>query len=338
MPASSAPPDNRFPALSTGSATADDPEASLSGPRVRRRGRDRHREDDRRFRPGSATGASARTSRTGSSPRNATAEQGIGEHSDRIGRVPDALREAGEYALHTVRKWADPRERELRKRRRVRRRSLRWSAASGMTVLGTAGLVAISAPVWTVIVVGGGTVALVTGAAVSTCRYLELRRNPLPPAAFVPRRLPAVRSAARAPIARLIRAERAMYALGRHIAGGGRLPPDDLADTLATADSGAAALHALAGDVAAIEQAVGVVAGSHCGPQLSRQLEGIVERLESGVGEYEQLVSAAGRILTAPQATDTPADEFDWAMLTLREAADRLDGWAQALTDLADRR
>ncbi len=33
----------------------------------------------------------------------------------------------------------------------------------------------------------------------------------------------------------------------------------------------------------------------------------------------------------------TPADEFGWAMLTLREAADRLDGWAQALTDLADR-
>ncbi|AHH20192.1 hypothetical protein NONO_c54120 [Nocardia nova SH22a] len=290
-----------------------------------------------RTRSGAAAGASARGSRTGSSPRNTAAERGIGDDRDRLARMPDALREAGEFALHTVRKWADPRERELRKRRRVRRRSLRWSAASGMTVLGTAGLVAISAPVWAVVVVGGGTVALVTGAAVSTRRYLELRRNPLPPAAFVPRRLPAVRSAARAPVARLVRAERAMYALGRHIADGGRLPADDLTDTLATADSGAAALHALAGDIAAMEQAVGVVADSRCAPQLSRQLDAMVERLESGVGEYEQLVSAAGRILAAPPATGAPADEFGWAMLTLREAADRLDGWAQALTDLADR-
>ncbi|MEV5648978.1 hypothetical protein AB0L57_12070 [Nocardia sp. NPDC052254] len=318
------------------SDATDDSETSPSRRRGLRGGRSRRR-DDGRARSDSATGTSNRRSRTGSARRDAEAEKGIGEQADRIGRVPDALREAGELALHTVRKWADPRERELRRRRRVRRRSLRWSAASGMTVLGTAGLVAISAPVWAVVVVGGGTVALVTGAAVSTRRYLELRRNPLPPAAFVPRRLPAVRSAARAPIARLIRAERAMYELGRHIAEGGRVPADDLADTLATAGSGAAALHALAGDVAAMEQAVGVVADSGCGPQLSRQRDAMVERLESGVGEYEQLVSAAGRILAAPPATGAPADEFGWAMLTLREAADRLDGWAQALTDLADR-
>ncbi|WP_227980953.1 phage shock envelope stress response protein PspM [Nocardia spumae] len=276
----------------------------------------------------------------GAFAREGFAQRGVAaERPDRAARMPETLREAGEYALHAVRKWADPRERELRKRRRVRRRSLRWSAASGMTVLGTAGLVAISAPAWAVIVVGSGTVALATGAAVSTRRYLDMRRNPLPPVAFVPRRLPSVRSAARAPIARLVRAERAMYELGRHIAQGGRVPSDDLTDTLATADSGAAALHALAGDVVAMEQAIAVVASSQCGPQLSRQLEAMVERLESGVVEYEQLVSAAGRILAVPAATGAaPADEFGWAMFTLREAADRLDGWAQALTDLADRR
>ena len=295
-------------------------------------------DQERGSRPGGTTDASVRSSGPGSSPRTVPTEQGIGERPDRIGRVPETLREAGEFALHAVRKWADPRERELRKRRRVRRRGLRWGAASGMTVLGTAGLVAISAPAWAVIMVGGSTVAVVAGAAVTTRRYLELRRNPLPPAAFVPRRLPAVRSVARAPVARLIRAERAMYALGRHIAEGGRLPADDLADTLATADAGAAALHALAGDIAAMEQAVGAVAGSQCAPQLSRRLDAMVERLESGVGEYEQLVSAAGRILAAQPATGAPADEFGWAMLILREAADRLDGWAQALTELADRR
>ncbi|MCC3312113.1 phage shock envelope stress response protein PspM [Nocardia africana] len=256
----------------------------------------------------------------------------------RAGRVPGALRDAGEFALHAVRKWADPRERELRRRRRVRRRSLRWSAASGVTALGTAGLVAISAPVWAVVVVGGGAAALVTGAAVSTRRYLELRRNPLPPAAFVPRRLPAVHSAAWAPIARLVRAERAFHALGRQIEASGRIPADDFADTVATAASGAAALHALAGDIAAMEKALEVVATSHAGAALRRQSGAMVGRLESGVTEYEQLVAAAGQILAAgASAAPTPADDFGWAMFTLREAADRLDGWAQALTDPADR-
>lgn len=256
----------------------------------------------------------------------------------RAGRVPGTLRDAGEFALHAVRKWADPRERELRRRRRVRRRSLRWSAASGVTALGTAGLVAISAPVWAVVVVGGGAAALVTGAAVSTRRYLELRRNPLPPAAFVPRRLPAAQSAARAPIARLVRAERAFHALGRQIEASGRIPADDFADTVATAASGAAALHALAGDIAAMEKALAVVATSHAGAGLRQQSGAMVGRLESGVTEYEQLVAAAGQILAAGASeAPTPVDEFGWAMFTLREAADRLDGWAQALTDLADR-
>ncbi|NKY53354.1 phage shock envelope stress response protein PspM [Nocardia vermiculata] len=255
-------------------------------------------------------------------------------------RGPGALRDVGGYALQSVRKWADPRERELRKRRRVRRRSVRWGAASGVTAVGTAGLVVMSAPVWAVIVVGGGAVAMVTGAAVSTRRYLELRRNPLPPAAFVPRKLPAMRSAARTPIARLVRAERAMHALGARISRSGRLPAEDLGDTLATAASAAAALHALAGDIAAMEQTVEIVAASREAPHLAGQLESMVERLESGVAEYEQLLDATGRILaaTAGTAPDVAAGEFDWAMFTLREAADRLDGWAQALTDLADRR
>lgn len=132
-----------------------------------------------------------------------------------------------------------------------------------------------------------------------------------------------------------------MHGLGTRISRSGRLPADDLADTLATAASAAAALHALAGDIAALEQAVGVVAVSREAPHLTGQVQSMVERLESGVAEYEQLLDATGRILAATGASGTAAadaaDEFGWAMFTLREAADRLDGWAQALTDLADR-
>ncbi|WP_280267795.1 phage shock envelope stress response protein PspM [Nocardia wallacei] len=270
--------------------------------------------------------------------REVLAQSGVeDEQIDQARRLPDALREVGENALHTVRKWADPRERELRRRRRVRRRSLRLGAASGITALGTAGLVVISAPVWAVIVVGSGAAALVTGAAVTTRRYIELRRNPLPPAAFVPRKLPPIRSAARAPIARLVRAERALHALTQQIARGGRLPEEDLADTIETADSGAAALHALAADVAAMEKAAGVVGqvNSISGPVLADHVRAATSRLETGVVEYEELVASASRVLAVPESPALP-DNLSWAMVELRDAADRLDGWAQALTDLSD--
>lgn len=250
-------------------------------------------------------------------------------------RLPDTLRGVGEQALVAVRKWADPRERELRKRRRARRRSLRLGTAGGLTTAGTVGLVLISAPAWAVIVVGGGAVALVTGTAVTAKKYLQLRKEPLPQAAFTPRKLPPLRSAARASIARLVRAERALHGLGAQIARSGRLPVEDLSDTLETASSGAAALHALAADVVAMEQAAGVL-----GPQnspLTEHVRAVSVRLDGGVVEFEGMVAAAARVLAVPESAAV-ADDLGWAMVNLRDAADRLDGWAQALTELADER
>ncbi|NNH74911.1 hypothetical protein HLB23_34535 [Nocardia uniformis] len=249
--------------------------------------------------------------------------------------MPETLRGMGEQAFSAVRRWADPRERELRKRRRVRRRSLRLGTASGVTTIGTIGLVLISAPAWAVVVVGGGAVALVTGAAVTTKRYLQLRKDPLPPAAFRPRRLPPLRSAARAAISRLVRAERAMHGLGNQISRSGRLPVDDLTDTVETAASGAAALHALAADIAAMEDAAGILGQANS--PLADHIRAATARLDTGVTEYEQMVSAAVRVLAVPESAAL-ADDLGWAMVNLRDAADRLDGWAQALTDLADSR
>lgn len=265
--------------------------------------------------------------------REVLAPTGVGPE-ELAQRLPDTLRGVGEQALVAVRKWADPRERELRKRRRARRRTLRLGTASGLTTAGTVGLVLISAPAWAVIVVGGGAVALVTGAAVTTKRYLELRKEPLPQAAFVPRKLPPIRSMARASIARLVRAERALHELGEQIARTGRLPAEDLADTLETATSGAAALHALASDVVAMERASGAM-GAYS--PLVDHVQLISVRLDGGVAEFEGMVAAAARVLAVPESAAI-ADDLGMAMVNLRDAADRLDGWAQALTDLADNR
>lgn len=265
--------------------------------------------------------------------RETLAPTGIGPE-ELAHRLPDTLRGVGEQALVAVRKWADPRERELRRRRRTRRRSLRLGTASGLTTAGTVGLVLISAPAWAVVVVGGGAVALVTGTAVTARKYLQQRREPLPQATFVPRKLPPLRSAARASIARLVRAERALHGLGTQIARSGRLPEDDLQDTLDTAASGAAALHALASDVVAMERASTALGANS---PLGEHVRTVSVRLDSGVIEFEGMVAAAARVLAVPESAAI-ADDLGWATVHLRDAADRLDGWAQALTDLADQR
>ncbi|MFF0544488.1 phage shock envelope stress response protein PspM [Nocardia thailandica] len=252
--------------------------------------------------------------------------------------VPATLREVGEQALVAVRKWADPRERELRRRRRARRRSVQFGTVSGITTVGAVGLAVVSAPAWAVVVLGGGAVAFVTGTALSTRRYLRLRAQPLPQAAFVARRSPGLRSAARAPIQRLIRAERALHALGTQIARSRRLPEDELRDLLETARSGGAALHALAADITAMEQAADTVgrAGQETVGALRASIGEVLARLNTGVAEFEQLVAAAARILAVPEDT-VVAYQFNGIVAELRDAADRLDGWAQALTEIADR-
>lgn len=254
------------------------------------------------------------------------------------GSLPDSIREVGENALVAVRRWADPRERELRRRRRARRRSYQLGTVSGLTTAGTLGLVVLSAPVWAVVVVGGGAVALVTGAALSTRRYLRLRGAPLPQAAFIPRKQPPLWSNARPPIARLVRAEKALHGMGAQIARSHRLPPDELADLLETAASGAAALHALASDIMAMEQGLGAMgsASSPAAVALTENLRLTLDRLNAGVAEYEQVVAAAGRILAVPENT-VLRHNFDTIVADLRHASDRLDGWAQALTEVADK-
>ncbi|MBF6521846.1 hypothetical protein IU411_16270 [Nocardia farcinica] len=283
--------------------------------------------------PSVATGVRKQMSRKRIPAASAPAPYG----TPQAGTLPETLRDMGEYALVAVRRWADPRERELRRRRRARRRSVQLGTVSGLTTVGTLGLVVVSAPVWAVLALGGGAIAAVTGAAVSTRRYLRMRGAPLPQPRFQPRRQPPLRSAARAPIARLVRAERAMHGVTTQIAAGRRLPPDELVEMVETAASGAAALHALAADIVQMEQALDVIGrGNPQAAALAESTRGALARLEAGVGEYEQVLAAAGHVLAVPESS-VVTYQFEGIVADLRHAADRLDGWAQALTEIADR-
>ncbi len=128
-----------------------------------------------------------------------------------------------------------------------------------------------------------------------------------------------------------------MHGLTAQIARSKRLPDDELADMMETAESGAAALHALAADITAMEHALGMMGAttSDATAGISGNVGLALTRLDSGVVEYEQVVAAAGRILAVPE-TIVLRHDFDMIVSDLRHAADRLDGWAQALTEVAD--
>ncbi|WP_187776238.1 phage shock envelope stress response protein PspM [Antrihabitans cavernicola] len=241
------------------------------------------------------------------------------------------LREVGESMLVAVAHWAQPRERELRKRRRARRRSIRYSAATGVTAVGTAGLVAVAAPVWAIVATGGGAAVLVVPAALAIRKYRRLRSKPLPEPVARKRAVPPLLSSARAPMLRLVRAERSLHELLAVIARSSPVPDDELAETDETARSAAAALHALAADIVAMERA-GRSAGA-VAADLDAAVAAAVAQLESGVSEYEELLAAAAR-MTVPVAA-APRSAIEAASMEMRYAADRLDGWAEGLAELA---
>src|SRR5690606_37776437 len=105
-----------------------------------------------------------------------------------------------------------------------------------------------------------------------------------------------------------------------------------------TAAAGAAALHALAADIVQMEQALEVVGQTNrqSAAALAETVRAAMARLEHGVGEYEQVLAAAGHVLAVPENSVVDY-QFQGIVAELREAADRLDGWAQALAEMADR-
>jgi hypothetical protein len=86
-----------------------------------------------------------------------------------------------------------------------------------------------------------------------------------------------------------------------------------------------------------MEQALGAMgrAKSVASDALTDNMGFALARLDGGVAEYEQVVVAAGRILAVPESA-VLRHNFDAIVADLRHAADRLDGWAQALTEVAD--
>ena len=234
---------------------------------------------------------------------------------------------------------ADPRAKLLRKRRWALRLALFFTVTSVFWVLVTAVLASWSTPFWVFIITGAIAAGAAFPATLLWLRYRWLRASPLPPArSRSSRRLPPGGSAARGPMAALAASERGLFSLLGVMERGRMLPADEIREVTAAANRTAATMAATANEVVSMERAMNSAPQSR--DYLSATIRAFTAQLDSGVRQYNEMVSAAAQLVSAansggmsssPMSPQRYRDE-------LVNATDRLLGWAQAFDELGQRR
>lgn len=224
---------------------------------------------------------------------------------------------------------ADPRAKLLRKRRWALRLALFFAVSSGFWMLVTAVLASWSTPVWALIVTGVIAAGAAFPATWAFLRYRWLRAEPLPvgPSA---RRMPPFGSAARRPMAALSSSERGLFALLGVLERGRLLPTDEVRDIAAAAGQTATTMAATANEVVAMERAAGASPQSRA--HLAPTIQAYTVQLHTGARQYDEMVTAAAQLVSSvnsPMARQRHRDE-------LVDATDRLQGWAQAYSELGE--
>ncbi|SEK34803.1 hypothetical protein SAMN05444583_101422 [Rhodococcus maanshanensis] len=271
---------------------------------------------------------SSRRGRSGSDSRSAASFFAAAANGAGVVAAGEVARTVSGSVASAVRKWSDPREKLLRKRRRANRRRVRYGAVSGASAVGTVGLVAASAPEWSLIV-GGGATALFAVPAVAAWRtYRRLNGIPLPARTPVRRALPPVGSAAREPVGRLLGAQTGLQELLGVLTRSAVVAEEDIEQIGDTAASAAEALFAVADDVIAMERAGSTTAGL----QLGDTIDATAARLSAGVEQYEELLASVAK-MTVPATADS-LGALERQRSEMLSASDRLEGWAGALEEI----
>ncbi|ORI12072.1 hypothetical protein BJD99_16250 [Rhodococcus sp. 1163] len=243
----------------------------------------------------------------------------------------DSARRIGESVIEAAGRWNDPRQKQIRRVRRARRRRSWFGGATGASALSTAGLAVASAPEWTMIATGGGAALLAVPTVFAITRYKQLNSEPLPARKPGKSMLPARHSSAFTSMNRLAGAQRSLYELTGVLLRSESIASEDILETTEVAYAAAAALTDMSTDIVAMERAAesNIRAGAH----LTNSISGAAAELEAGVDQYEELVEAAAR-LTSP--TGMPSSAVAARREELSSATDRLQGWAFALDELAE--
>ena len=259
------------------------------------------------------------------------AEHGFASRSWRsvLQRSVDTVSEYADVAAQRLSAAADPRARLLRKRRWALRFGLFFTFATACWVLVTGLLAAWSTPVWALLITGLIAAGAAVPATLWLLRYRWLRGEPLPPLRQVSgRRLPPPGSVARPAISALAASERGLHSLLGVIDRGGMLPREEVRELTAAAGRSAATMTATASEVAAMERAAGDNPDARS--YLTPTINALTTQLNSGVRQYNEMVTAAAHLVSSAGAGVSPQRYRD----ELTEATDRLMGWAMAFEEL----
>ena len=230
---------------------------------------------------------------------------------------------------------ADPRARQLRRRRRA----LRWALIFGAGCLFWAAVTALLAAWGWFVLLLQITSALAAVQAVPATlllfRYRWLRSEPLPSAQpGGARRLPPPGSAARPAMCALGASERGFRSLVGVLERGAMLPVTEIKDLTAAADRTSAAMAVTAAEVVALERAARYSESSR--PHLVPTINAFTAQLSAGVRQYNEMVTAAAQLVSAASggADDVFGGPRQRYRAELAQATDRLVGWAQAFGEL----
>ncbi|MEJ6538705.1 MAG: hypothetical protein QNL98_15945 [Mycobacterium sp.] len=250
----------------------------------------------------------------------------------------DAAAEYADVAAQKLSAAADPRARLLRKRRWALRLGLFFGFASVSWVLVTGLLAAWSIPVWGLLITGLIAAGAAAPATMLLLRYRWLRGEPLPPLrAASARRLPPFGSSARPAISALGASERGLHSLLAVMERGNMLPSSEIRELTAAAGRSAAAMSATAAEVASMERAGGD--NSQAREYLAATINAFTAQLNSGVRQYNEMVTAAAHLVSSVNSDPMTADVFQQRYRhELTDATDRLIGWAQAFEELGQAR
>lgn len=249
--------------------------------------------------------------------------------SDIQGRVSDVAR-----------KWTDPREKQLRKVRRARRRTTRYGGMSLVSGAGMGALALASAPEWTVVVGGGMTALFAIPAVAAWGKFRKYRSEPLPPPQPARRFQPHHASAVHAPMTRLGAAEHSLYRLVLVLDRSQALPPGEAEGISRAAMTAGDSLEGAAKDVVGMELARAKMrqARSHTGTstELTEPIRVLTDYVTAGVEEIEDLASVAAQMTDAALGVPRPTayTVIDQQREQLRDVTDRVAGLTIALHEL----
>jgi hypothetical protein len=267
--------------------------------------------------------------------RSPTAAHGDRRWRSLLQRGVDTAAELSDVVAERLSAAADPRARQLRKRRWALRLALFFTVTCGFWVLVTAVLASWSTPVWVLLITGLIAAGAAFPATLLFLRYRWLKASPLPPPrSRATRRLPPWGSAARQPMAALAASERSLFSLLGVMERGRMLPAGELRELTAAANQTAATMAATAHEVVSMEGAMKNTpqARGHLAPTINA----FTSQLNHGVRQYNEMVTAAAQLVSA--ANTGPMSSSPMSQQRYRDelvtATDRLVGWAQAFDEL----